>query len=315
MPNYGDPRYWDQRYKKQKDTYFDWLENYESLKPLMNNLFDKHDKILNVGCGNAQLTEDMYDDGYTSIVNTDISTVVIEQMRERNLHRPGMLWEVDDVLAMQYEDEAFDVVIDKSSPCSSGTIDAILCGKRSFLNAAVMLMEIQRVLKPGGLYLAISYGGPSTRMLHLVAPAHQKRRHLSFEIECLVLKMSKSEEDSAQDKHDSGHYFYVCVKNADASKKCAQHWESVKEEILKEQSEDPEDEEEGEEEDEEEEERSDQQPSEAESRLKNCDSADCISKMLETIKNEQIDSDIKLEILSKAVSKIKQHMMHRVMDD
>jgi ubiquinone/menaquinone biosynthesis C-methylase UbiE len=168
MPNYGDPKYWDQRYKKQKDTYFDWLENYESLKPLMNNLFDKHDKILNVGCGNAQLTEDMYDDGYTCIVNTDISAVVIEQMRERNRQRQGMLWEVDDVLAMKYDDESFDVVIDKSRPGSPGTIDAILCGKRSFLNAAVMLMEIQRVLKPGGLYLAISYGSPSTRLVHLV---------------------------------------------------------------------------------------------------------------------------------------------------
>ena len=118
MPNYGDPKYWDQRYKKQKDTYFDWLENYESLKPLMNNLFDRHDKILNVGCGNAQLTEDMYDDGYTSIINTDISSVVIEQMRERNLHRQGMLWEVDDVLDMKYEDESFDVIIDKSSLAS-----------------------------------------------------------------------------------------------------------------------------------------------------------------------------------------------------
>jgi hypothetical protein len=128
--------------------------------------------------------------------------------------------------------------------------------------------------------------------------------------------MSKSEEDPMPDKHDSGHYFYVCVKNADASKKCSQHWESVREEILKEQSEDPEDEEdeeEGEEENSEEEERTDLQPTE--SQLKGYDSADCISSMLETIKNEQIDNDIKLDILSKAVRKIKKHMISRIMQD
>jgi len=24
MPNYGDPKYWDKRYKDQEDTTFDW---------------------------------------------------------------------------------------------------------------------------------------------------------------------------------------------------------------------------------------------------------------------------------------------------
>ena len=26
MPNYGDPKYWEQRYDEQKDTTFDWLQ-------------------------------------------------------------------------------------------------------------------------------------------------------------------------------------------------------------------------------------------------------------------------------------------------
>jgi hypothetical protein len=153
-------------------------------------------------------------------------------------------------------------------------------------------------------------------MLHLVEPAEQKRRHLSFEIECLVLKMSKSEEDALPDKGESGHYFYVCVKNADASKKCALHWDSVKEEILKEQSEDPEDEGEEEEEEEDEEAGEEEEPLDPLSSArpggaKASDSAECISSMLETIKNEQVDNDIKLEILSKAVHKIKSHLLAR----
>jgi hypothetical protein len=26
MPNYGDPAYWDQRYREQEGTTFDWYE-------------------------------------------------------------------------------------------------------------------------------------------------------------------------------------------------------------------------------------------------------------------------------------------------
>ena len=49
-----------------------------------------------------------------------------------------------------------------------GTLDAILCGNSSFYNAAVMVKEVQRVLKTGGIYLVVSYGYPQARILHLV---------------------------------------------------------------------------------------------------------------------------------------------------
>lgn len=31
MPNYGDLKYWEERYKNQKNKTFDWLEDYSSL--------------------------------------------------------------------------------------------------------------------------------------------------------------------------------------------------------------------------------------------------------------------------------------------
>lgn len=136
---------------------------------MLDNLLDRQHRILNIGCGNAELTEDMYDDGYRRIINMDISSVVIDQMRERNLHRPEMTWEIGDALDMSYEDEYFDVVVDKSRCLNNtGTLDAILCGENSFFNAAKLTKEVQRVLKTGGIYLIISYGHPRTRIMHLV---------------------------------------------------------------------------------------------------------------------------------------------------
>ena len=52
-----------------------------------------------------------------------------------------------DTMKMTFENETFDVVFDK------GTLDAILCGVNSFENAAKMVNEVFRVLKPGGYVL------------------------------------------------------------------------------------------------------------------------------------------------------------------
>lgn len=176
MPNYGDKDYWDKRYLKQDKKTFDWLEDFSSLRPLIEKFVKKNNQILMLGCGNSKLSEDMYDFGYHNILNIDISTVVIDQMKERNQEqRPFMTWKVMDALDMKVKPGSIDVVIDKS------TIDAILCGEMSFYNTAIMMKEIQRVLKVGGVYLAVSYGRPENRILHF------NREHLSFDISCFIL--------------------------------------------------------------------------------------------------------------------------------
>ena len=53
MPNYGDPIYWDKRYEKQEGKTFDWLEDFDSLRQLLEKLIRPEDRILNLGCGNS----------------------------------------------------------------------------------------------------------------------------------------------------------------------------------------------------------------------------------------------------------------------
>ena len=76
---FGAPEYWDYRYAKEEDdAIFDWLESYASLKLSLGEFLTHKDmKILVVGCGNAKFSEDLYDDGYTDVINNDISDVVI----------------------------------------------------------------------------------------------------------------------------------------------------------------------------------------------------------------------------------------------
>jgi len=89
-------------------------------------------------------------------------------MGDRNKHREHMKYEVMDVRDIKYPDGYFDAAIDKS------TIDALLCGDNAYVNVAMMMKEVQRVLKPGGHYIAISYGKPESRAYHF------EREHLSF---------------------------------------------------------------------------------------------------------------------------------------
>ena len=187
MPNYGDPGYWDQRYRDQEGTTFDWLEDYETIEPLIKQAIEKlldegnplaleHIKILNLGCGNSILSEELYDRGFKNVYNIDISPVVIEQMSLRNsVKRPELKWEVMDVRNMRYPSNYFDLIIDKS------TIDALLCGESSFLNTALMMKECQRILKPDAAYFSISYGTPENRALHY------KRANLKFNVSTFKL--------------------------------------------------------------------------------------------------------------------------------
>ena len=163
MPNYGDASYWEDRYKSCEDPTFDWLEDYSSLKTIISdlNINKETGTVLNLGCGNSEMSEEMYDDGYHNIVNIDISHNVIKYMKERNKQRPKMTFCQMDVRDIKLESNSVDLAIDKS------TIDALLCGEDSFTNVAKMIKEVQRVLKIGGYYMIISYGNPESRVFHL----------------------------------------------------------------------------------------------------------------------------------------------------
>ena len=106
-----------------------------------------------IGCGNSKLSEDLYDVGYHSLVNIDISEIVIKQMNARNnIKRPEMKFIKMDLLDMKLDSESFQVVVDK------GTLDAIFTtdDKKVAENVEKMLGEISRVLEVGGRYLCIS---------------------------------------------------------------------------------------------------------------------------------------------------------------
>jgi hypothetical protein len=47
----------------------------------------KTDRMLIIGCGNSEISADLFDNKYTNITNLDFSPLVIEEMIEKNRHR------------------------------------------------------------------------------------------------------------------------------------------------------------------------------------------------------------------------------------
>lgn len=107
-----------------------------------------------VGCGNSELSEQMYDVGMCQdIVNIDLSEAAVRQMQERSAStRPGMSYLLMDMLHMDFPDAHFQVVLDK------GTLDALLTDEEeaTLAKAEQMFAEISRVLQVGGRYLCVS---------------------------------------------------------------------------------------------------------------------------------------------------------------
>ncbi|KYQ89160.1 hypothetical protein DLAC_10405 [Tieghemostelium lacteum] len=182
----GGAMYWDNRYINNPES-FDWYQSYEGLKTIINEQTTHTDNILMVGCGNSLLSEDMANDGYKTILNCDISSVVIEQCKERFSSNKALTYEVQNILQTDYKDSQFDAVIDK------GTFDTIMCGDNSQMNAIKMCREIYRILKPGGVYIMISYGRPKDRTYYI--------EFCNWEI---IL------EPGEIPKSSNTHYIYIC---------------------------------------------------------------------------------------------------------
>merc|ERR1711923_546809 len=107
-----------------------------------------------------------------------------------------------DARSLEFEDQHFNIVIDKA------TLDSILCGEGSTHNATKMLSEISRVLKPDGVYIAVSHGQPSYRLTYL------EREEYKWKVETFTVQkpmMGMTASLSSDDK-DNVHYVYVCVK-------------------------------------------------------------------------------------------------------
>jgi len=161
--DYARLDYWNDRYTHEE--IFEWCKSYSSFKHLIDEHVKRSDKILMLGCGNSELSEEMYRDGYHSITNIDYSPVVIENMKNRSPEAQSMQWMIMDVQELRFDAGQFDVVIEKA------TLDALLVNEKdpwhisddgkTLMNR--VLTQVSNVLLKGGRFISITFAQPHFR--------------------------------------------------------------------------------------------------------------------------------------------------------
>lgn len=156
---FSSAEYWEKFFKKRGDKAFEWYGDYNSLCGVLHRYIKVPDQVLVVGCGNSELSEQLYDVGYKHLTNIDISETVVTHMNQRNAERrPGLTFQQVDATQTPYEDGSFQAALDK------GTLDAMASEEQGAL-ARNMLTEVGRVLSVGGRYICVTLAQESVIQL------------------------------------------------------------------------------------------------------------------------------------------------------
>lgn len=155
-PAYSEKTYWNSRYEKDTET-FEWYQSWVKLRDHVTQYINGSGIALNLGCGNSNMTSELLLSGFDKVIGIDFSETLIAQMRKKYQLEQKVEYEIGDITKMRFPTNHFDYVFDKA------TFDTLICGDNSNKVVTSLLKEIARVMKPGGTFILISYGNPTTR--------------------------------------------------------------------------------------------------------------------------------------------------------
>ncbi|BAT14458.1 Os11g0557700, partial [Oryza sativa Japonica Group] len=170
---YLDPSYWDERFGKEE--HYEWFKDFSHFRHLLAPLLSPSISVLEVGCGNSRLGEELLREGVAGgITCVDLSPVAVQRMRDRLAEQgtEGVEVVVADMLDLPFDRESFDLVIEK------GTMDVLFVDSgdpwnpnpTTVDNVMKMLEGIHKVLKPEGIFVSITFGQPHFRRRFFEAP-------------------------------------------------------------------------------------------------------------------------------------------------
>lgn len=188
--------FWDGFFRARGDVAFEWYGDWRTLKPILLPLCLERNgdggggrkptptsaptpppaekKILMLGCGNSELSAQMYDAGCQRITNVDFCPSVIREMMLKNLRRrPRMQWLVADVTALprgsrHFPASGFGVVVDKGALDAlhseeedgggggGGGEESVDFSRGGAAAAAGLAASVRGALAPGGRYACVT---------------------------------------------------------------------------------------------------------------------------------------------------------------
>ncbi|KAI6217032.1 Methyltransferase type 11 and Spermine synthase domain containing protein [Aphelenchoides fujianensis] len=150
---FADPTYWKKFFEKC-DTAFEWYGDYSSLGPILEYYIKTSDQILQIGCGNSILAEQLYDNGFRNVTSIDTDAKVIHKQQLKNSDkRPELVFKTASAAETGLADSSVNIVVDK------GTLDALFpadADEKTQQLVEDIFAEIDRVLQPLGRYVVVT---------------------------------------------------------------------------------------------------------------------------------------------------------------
>ncbi|XP_042562006.1 eEF1A lysine and N-terminal methyltransferase [Clupea harengus] len=192
--------YWERFFRKRGDKAFEWYGDYHSLCGVLHKYIKPRDQVLVVGCGNSELSEQLYDVGYQQLTNIDTSETVVSNMNQRNAERrPGLTFQLIDATQTGFEDGSYQVALDKS------TLDAMASEEEGAL-AKRMLTEVSRVMAVGGRYVCVTLAQEHVVRL---AVEHFSSAGWAIRLHCMT---KEEDQDSDSTTFALPVFVLVCTK-------------------------------------------------------------------------------------------------------
>jgi ubiquinone/menaquinone biosynthesis C-methylase UbiE len=202
--NFGNVNYWDSRYNEFPFT-FEWLEDYNSLKPHLSKILNDYNiplneiNILDCGCGTSEISENLNNDlKINNIYSIDYSSKALEIMKNK-FPNSKINYKLMDITELNFKENFFDIIIDK------GTTDNIYCYKNPLKTIAIYYKEINKVLKNNGYFLIISHSELNKREINI-----SNICYLNFEIQ--TMKLFQTFELNGFGVENKINYLFICKK-------------------------------------------------------------------------------------------------------
>ena len=151
--------YWEQFFGKRGAAAFEWYGEWKDLHEHVEPHLSASSRVLVIGCGNSDFSEQMWANGHQNILSIDYSETVIKQMRAKSLVRHGgtqphgLRYETMDLHDIKAPAGSFDVIMDKAC------LDALVTDPSLavFRDVSAMIDETLRVLwGEGGKYICVT---------------------------------------------------------------------------------------------------------------------------------------------------------------
>ena len=170
---YSQQKYWEERFEHESE--YEWLVGFNDIRSTLLPLLRSTDRILVIGCGNSNLSAQLYEAGHHHITSIDYVDTVVRKQAARHRDKPDMRWLTMDMLHMTFPPASFTVVLDKCTMDALTTAEGSPWQPNEATRAAVhtLLSSTSTLLTDDGRYIQISFTQPHFRHRYLKRRAYQ----------------------------------------------------------------------------------------------------------------------------------------------